>query len=50
MFAGSAQELKGTKPVEGNERLSVETPAPHAAVPSLSGVSEASLETVVVEL
>lgn len=39
MFAGSAQELKGTKTVEGNERLSVETRVPHAA-----GVLEASLD------
>lgn len=39
MFAGSAQELKGTKAVEGAERLSVETRVPHIAVPMLSGAS-----------
>lgn len=44
MFAGSAQELKGTRTTEGNERLSVETRVPHAAVPSLPGEFEASLD------
>lgn len=44
MFAGSAQKLKGTKTVEGKERLNVETCRPHAAIPSLYGVLEASLD------
>lgn len=41
---GQHKKPKGTTTVEGNERLSVGTRVPHAAVPSLSGSSEAGLD------